>query len=175
MRPFDRALLAVYTFFLTAVFLLFFLILLGWTSLQSLFFYHSGPELLWALLAVLILAGIRLFWVGIKNPEKSGRYIVLGEGADGRVRVSIQAIENLVVRIVTKVDGVREVKPRIVSVSQGVGIHLRVVMTPDINIPEVFEKIQAQVTAKVFEITGVTVASVRVSVENIAVHKPRVE
>ncbi|MDF9407487.1 MAG: hypothetical protein A4E52_00203 [Pelotomaculum sp. PtaB.Bin013] len=178
MRPFDRALLAVYTFFLTVIFVLFSAIMLGWTTPQFLLrglFYPDRAGIFWALMAILILAGVRLFWIGVSKSDRVGRYVVLTESALGQIRVSIQAIENLVVKVVTQVNGVREVKPRIVSVSQGVGIQIRAVVTPDINVPDVSERIQVLVKEKVFEITGITVGSVRVSIDNISAQKPRVE
>jgi len=178
VRPFDRALLAVYTFFLTVVFVLFSAVMLGWSTPQFLLrdlFYPGRPEVFWPLMIILILAGARLFWIGINKPDRGGRYVILTEGAMGQIRVSIQAMENLVVKVVAQVNGVREVKPRIVSVSQGVGVQIRAVVTPDINIPDTSEKIQNLVREKVFEVTGVTVNTVKVTIDNISAQKPRVE
>jgi len=178
VRPFDRALLAVYTFFLTAIFVLFSAVMLGWTTPQFLLrdlFYPGQPEVFWTLMAILILAGARLFWIGVSRSDRVGRYVLLTESAAGQIRVSIKAIENLTVKVVSQVNGVKEVKPRVVAVSQGVGIQLRAVVTPDINIPEVSEKIQTLVKEKVFEVTGIAVSTVKVSIEDISAHKPRVE
>jgi len=178
VRPFDRFLLAVYTFFLTVIILLFSAVMLGWPTPQFILrnlFYPGRPEIFWPLMLILIFAGARLFWIGINKPDKGGRYVILTESAMGQIRVSILAIENLVVKVVTQVNGVREVKPRIVSVSQGVGVQVRAVVTPDINIPDTSVKIQNLVKEKVFEVTGVAVNNVKVTIDNISAHKPRVE
>lgn len=178
MGPFDRALLVLYTFFLTVMFLFFATIMLGWLTPQYLLrdlFYPGRSEIFWSLVLILILAGIRLFWVGVRRPGEKGRHVILAESALGQVNISLQAIENLVVKVVGQVNGVKEVKPKIVSDPQGVGVQVRAVVTPDINIPEVSMEIQQRIKERVFEVTGVTVSRVKVFIENIAAHKPRVE
>lgn len=176
MGPFDRALLAVYTFFFTVLFALFSAVMLGWPAPLFLLrdiFYPGRPEVFWPLMVLLILAGSRLFWVSLRKPR--GRHVILAESALGQIRVSLQAIENLVEKVVSQIHGVREVKPRMVSVPQGVGIQVRASVTPDVNVPEVSVEIQNRVKERVFEVTGLTVNTVKVSIENISAQKPRVE
>lgn len=178
MRPFERALLAVYTFFLTVVFILFSIVLLGWTAPQYLLrdlFYPGQPEVFWPLMLVLILAGVWLFGVSISRPGGKDKHVVLAESALGQVHISLQAIENLVMKLVAQVDGVKEVKTKIISDPQGVGVRIRAVVTPDINIPSISVEIQQKIKEKVFEVTGINVGNVKIFIENIAVHKPRVE
>lgn len=176
MGPFDRGLLAVYTLFLTALFALFSAVMLGWPSpiflLRDLF-YPGRPEVFWPLMALLILAGGRLFWISLRKSR--GRHVVLADGALGQIRVSLQAVESLVEKVVSQISGVREVKPRIILVPQGVGILIRASVTPDVNVPEVSVEIQNQVKERVFEVTGITVNTIKVSIENISAQKPRVE
>ncbi|OPX86571.1 MAG: hypothetical protein A4E53_03005 [Pelotomaculum sp. PtaB.Bin104] len=178
MGPFDRALLAVYAFSLTLVISLFSSVMLGWAAPQYLLrdlFYPGRPEVFWPLMLILISAGIRLFWVGVRRPGVSDKHVVLTESALGQVHISLQAIENLVLKVVAQVNGVREVRPKIISDPQGVGIQVRAVVTPDLNIPAVSVEIQQLIKEKVFEVTGINVGSVKMFVENIAVNKPRVE
>lgn len=176
MGPFDRALLAVYSIFFTVLFALFSAVMLGWAAplyLLREFFYPGRPELFWSVMVIVILIGVRLFCVSLYKPR--GRHVVLAETSLGQVKVSLQAIESLVEKVVSQFNGVREVKPRIVAVPQGVGIQVRASVTPDVKIPEVSMEIQNRVKERVLEVTGITVNTVKVSVENISVHKPRVE
>ncbi|MDD3653721.1 MAG: alkaline shock response membrane anchor protein AmaP [Desulfotomaculaceae bacterium] len=178
MGPFDRALLAVYTVFLTLIFFLLSSVMLDWTAPLHLLrdlFYPDRSEIFWPMILILLLAGIRLFWVAVRRPGGKDRHVILAESALGQVNISLQAIENLVVKVVGQVNGVREVKPKILSDSQGVGVQVRAVVTPDINVPEVSSEIQQRIKERVFEVTGVNVSSVKVFIENIAAHKPRVE
>jgi len=174
--PFDRVLLAVYTFFLTAVFVLFSAVVLGWTMpvfLLKDLFYPGRPEYFWPLMLLIVLAGLRLFWVSLFKPK--GRHVILAESALGQIRVSLVAIESLVEKVVSQLKGVREVKPRIVPVPQGVGMQVRVSVTPDVKVPELSVEIQTLVKDKILEVTGLTVKNIRISVENISASRPRVE
>ena len=176
MGAFDRALLGIYAFFITVLFSLFSAVMLGWPAplfLLRNIFYPGRPEVFWPLMVLFILAGGRLFWISLHKPR--GRHVVLAESALGQIRVSLQAVENLVEKVVSQINGVREVKPRMISVPQGVGIQVRASVTPDVNVPEVSVEIQNRVKERVFEVTGLSVHTVKVSVENISAQKPRVE
>jgi len=176
MGLFDRFLLTGYTLFLTVLFILWGTVMLGWPAPLSLLrelFYPGRPEVFWSLLVLLILAGGRLFWVSLRR--SGGRYVVLAESALGQIKVSLQAVENLVEKVVFQVKGVREVKPRIFSTPEGVGIRVRASVTPEINVPEVSVEIQNLVKERVFEVTGISVSAVKVSIENITANNPRVE
>lgn len=180
MGPFDRALLAVYSLFLTALFILFSAVMAGWTApvffLRELF-YPGRPEVFWPLMAVLILAGARLFWASLG--KKQEKYVALEDNNLGNVRIAIAAIQSLVEKVVSRITGVSELKSRITQAPQGVNIHLNVIVTSDVGFPQLSGEIQRLVTEQVTETTGITVNSVRVLVENVAVKpvpasKPRV-
>ncbi len=176
MGSFDRVILAVYTFFFTALCVIYSAAMLGWPAPVYLLrdiFYPGQPEVFWSLMVGLILVGGRLFWVSLRKPR--GRHVVLAESTLGQIKLSLQAIENLVEKVVSQINGVREVKARIFSTPQGVGIRIRASVTPDVNVPEVSVEIQNRVKERVFEVTGISVSAVKVSIENITVQKPRVE
>ncbi|MCL5290448.1 MAG: alkaline shock response membrane anchor protein AmaP [Eubacteriales bacterium] len=169
MGPFDRILLAIYSLFLTAVFALFSAIMIGWAApvvfLRELF-YPGRPEVFWPLMAVLILAGVRLFWASLG--KKQEKYVALEDNNLGNVRIAIAAIQSLVEKVVTQITGVSDLKSRITQGPQGVNIHLNVVVSSDVGFPQLSGEIQLLVTEQVLAITGITVNSVRVFVENIA-------
>lgn len=176
MTAFDRALLIVYTLFITAITLIFGSIMAGWTVPLLLFqdtLLPGRPEILWPLVVLVVLAGARLFLAGMAGPR--GREVVIAESALGQTRISLQAIENLVTKVVSRITGVREVKSKIISVPQGIGVKVRVAVTPDINVPMVSGDIQNQVKDQVLNVTGISVNSVKVLVDNISAHRPRVE
>ncbi|BAF59358.1 MAG: alkaline shock response membrane anchor protein AmaP [Pelotomaculum sp.] len=176
MNVFDRVLLGAYALFFTVTVVLFSALMIGWTVPMFLFrdvFCPDRSEVFWPVVIILIIAGARLFWLSLRGPR--GRHVVLAESALGQIRVSLQAIENLVEKVVSQIKGVREVKPRMMSVPQGVGIQVRVSVTPDVNVPEISVEIQNRVKERVFAVTGLSVKAVKVSVEDISAHKPRVE
>ena len=100
--------------------------------------------------------------------------MVLKETSLGQVKVSFQAIESLVEKVVSQFNGVRDVKPRIITVPQG-GIQVRASVTPDVNVPEVSSEIQNRIKERMQEVMGITVNTVKISIESISLNKPRVE
>lgn len=178
MNPFDRFILAVYSLFISVLFILFSAVMLGWPAPLILLrdvFYPGRPEVFWPVMAVVILIGARLFWVSIYRPQKKPHHVVLAENALGQVNLSLSAVEDLSNKVAGKIHGVREVSSQMVEVPQGVGLKIQASVTPDINVPSASAEIQNMIKEKVFEITGLQVNSVEVHIQSISVKKPRVE
>ncbi|HAG08689.1 MAG TPA: alkaline shock response membrane anchor protein AmaP [Desulfotomaculum sp.] len=177
MRPFDRVLLFIYSFCLTIILVIIALWGAGWISAPYFLLWENNLLLdsrgVFIFLGLFILIGIRLFWVSIK-PERK-KQIIVQEGALGKVRIAIPAIENLVEKTVAQNSGVREIKAQVTTVPQGIGIKMRATVTPDVQIPEISKVIQEKVKEKVLEITGITVQEVSILISSIAAKKLRVE
>lgn len=178
MNFFDRLLLAVYTLFVTVLTGLFSAVMLGWPAPLFLLrdvFYPGRPEVFWPLMAVIILVGIRLFWVSLYRPTQKQQHVVLSENAMGQVNVAVSAVEELVNKVAGRVTGVKEVSSKMLSSPEGVGIKIQASVSPEINVPNVSAEIQNAVKEKASEIFGLTVNNVEVHIESIAVKKQRVE
>lgn len=89
----------------------------------------------------------------------------------GEVRVSYKAIENMVLTASRQVKGIREVNTRITSTEQGLVIYMRIKTVPDIPIPGLVAELQEKVKSYVQDISGASVAEVKVLVENVAQDK----
>lgn len=178
MSPFDRGLLVVYTFLITVFSALMLAIVSGWWQ-QPLFVLWQSPYIfevqmyLSVFVGLLMLIGLRLFWVSLTR-RQSGKAVV-HDYMLGQVRISLQAIENLVKKVVYQVHGVKDVKPRVVQTPGGMGLHIRAVVAPDISIPEVSREIQQRVQEYISQTTGITVNDIKIIVENISTTRPRVE
>lgn len=179
MSAFDRFLLTLYAIFITALVVLFVLMMVGWTVPVNYLIdavNPARPEIFWPLTAVMVLIGLRLLWISLRpSKTKKSSYVVLREGALGEVNLSLPAIENLVEKVVTQMSGVKEVKPSVMTVPDGIGISIKVAVTPDVNMPQLTEEMQNKVKSRMYEVTGLTINTVKVVIENISVHKPRVE
>ncbi len=180
MNAFDRFLLALYSLFITVLACLFSAVMLGWPAplffLRDLF-YPGRPEVFWPLMVIVILVGIRLFWTSLYKPQKKQQHVVLSENALGQVNVSMIAIHDLVDKVVSRVQGVREVSSQLVTLPDGVGVKIQASVTPDVNVPTVSSEIQNLVKDKLLDITGLLVNNVEVHVDSITptVKKQRVE
>jgi len=173
MGPLDRGLLTVYSLAVTVFLLLAASFLVGWPPPGvNADLFRQRPDVTFTLLGLFVLLGIRLFWVAVR-PEK--KRSVVHEGALGQVRIALTAIEDLVEKVVLQQAGVREARARVTTIGGGIGIILRVAVTPDVSIPQISGLLQEHVRQKVLEVTGVAVQEVRLLVGSITAQKPRVE
>ena len=85
----------------------------------------------------------------------------------GEIHLSLEAINNLIIRSAQTVRGVKEVKPRIKTLSEGIAILLTVVINPDLDIPETTTNLQDNVAKYLQEYGGIDVLEIKVLVENV--------
>lgn len=176
MNPFDRGLMVIYALVGVLGAAMAAAALAGWTWPETVYGAAAGMsgfyETAYALLVIYVLAGIRLAWYGLR-PEK--RHAVVQEGSLGKVRIALAAIESLVEKVALDQRGIKEARAGVEGVPQGIGIRIKVVVAPDVNIPQVSEALQNAVRDKVLEVTGIEARDIRISVVNIAAQKLRVE
>ena len=176
MGPFDRGLLAIYSLAASVIALTGILLLTGivaTTQVEVTIFRPEHRDVAVAVLGAFFLAGLRLLWASLRRKKAS--QAVVDESALGQVRVSLTALENLITRAVGAVPGIREVRPQVGAENGGIGIRLKVVASPDLNIPELSRQIQQLVQDQIREVTGLTVNRIKIEVENFAIAKGRVE
>jgi len=105
--------------------------------------------------------------VGFINKEKT----IAFENPDGRVTISLSAIEDFIKRSMKQLPEIKESKPSVRASKKGITIINRVVLFSDTNIPDTTEKIQGIVKARVQEMLGVDEpVDIQVNVVKIA-HK----
>lgn len=179
MGPFDRGILVIYTLTLTLLFLATAAFLAGWQALLSGLgreaFSPENREVLWALLVLYVLMGIRLFWKGIRVERSKSKQAIVHERSMGQVSVALPAVESLAEKTVASVEGVKEARAKVETLPQGIGILLKVVVVPEVNIPTLSEEMQRLVKDKIFDVVGITVNEVRVAVDSFHIRKTRVE
>lgn len=176
MGPFDRGLLAIYSLAVSVVALIGLLAITGVLAAFQLdgLILQPSNEVVAGVLGLFFLAGLRLFSVSLRRNRES--QAVIDESSLGQVRVSLVALENLVSRIVAAVPGIREVRPRVGAENGGgIGIRLKVIVSPDLNVPETSRQIQQLVQDQVREVTGLTVNRIKIEIENFFMTKGRVE
>lgn len=72
----------------------------------------------------------------------------------GRVSISLDAVEDLVRRLMYRVPEVKEIKPGILVTKKGIEIECRVIFKADVNIPDMTSKLQELIKNKIQEILG---------------------
>lgn len=178
MGIFDRIILTVYTFLLTFLSAAFVALALGWRRpLEYVGQVLEDPNGRWAMGltgAVFFVASVRLLYFAFR---RGGGRAVVHENELGEVRISLDAVENLIARVARHQRGVRDVRV-LTALSDGqVRAYLRVWVAADVAVPELGQSLQREVARQVREVMGAQVAEVRVHVVNVApeTRRPRAE
>ncbi|MDX9872094.1 MAG: alkaline shock response membrane anchor protein AmaP [Clostridia bacterium] len=152
---------------------------LGWTTpLMVLQYYLLASINHWLLGitgAFLFILFLSLFISVFRS--KPVRDTIVHETSLGSIKVTLPALENLVVKAARSVPGVREVKTQIkTQYDNTVSIQLKVQVQPDLNIPQMTEDLQIKVQEYMTKTTGINVHNVKVIVSKISWEaKSRVE
>jgi len=115
--------------------------------------------------ALLVLAGTR-FLIAIAD-ERLSSSLFVREGEWGRIEVSPFAIREFISGILRDEIGVERFRIRLHHRGDGVGIAVRMALSPDRSVTEVSESIQRELMRHVAERTGVKVHEVSVLVRSI--------
>lgn len=116
--------------------------------------------------AAFFIVSLRLIFLAVRR--QGGGQPVVHESELGEVRISLDAVENLVRKTARSIKGVREVKATVTHGKDGLHAVLRATISPEVSIPEVSEEIQTAVRQYVKRVVGVEMADIRMDVENIA-------
>ncbi len=179
MRLAERAFLLVYTLLFTIVSFLMILISIGWRrpldlvsdSLAAPF----GRLSVGLLFAFLFLIGIRLLLLSLNR--SSDQQALVQETGHGKVKVSLVAVENLVKKTVRQKKGIKDVKAIVrAPEGKGVQIQIRIVISPEVSVPDLTTELQQTIKDYVMEVVGIEVSEVTIVIDNIATeNKSRVE
>lgn len=170
MGIFDRILLMLYTLSLTVLSAVFVAVASGWRfPLEYIRTSLENPSGRWAVAGISLLffiASVR-FIIYVFTPGRSRRAVV-HETEMGEVHIALDAIENLVKRATRQVRGVRGVRAKVATREGGLAIYLRVVVSPDVSIPEASEEIRSTLRTYVKNVVGVPVLDIPIEVNDIS-------
>jgi len=176
MSPLDRGIAIVYALAGLAAALVCTAVLAGWAwPAQFYAALKDQPgfrETAFALLAISVLAGLRIIWAGLKPVKKQA---VVQEGSLGQIRIALEAIESLVEKVALDQRGIKEARSNVVRSPQGIGIRVKTVVAPDVSIPQLSGSLQKVIADRVLQVTGIEVKDIKIVVNNISAQKLRVE
>ena|GEM_PF-2535152 len=122
-----------------------------------------------ASLLVAIWAIFSFYSVQFSTSKKNeAKYVQIETTDHGQIHITMEAIESFITRAVSTVKGVKEVKPRIKVLPEGMTLLLRITIAPDTNVPNVTRDIQQKVSQYLKEYGGIEVSDVEVVVDKIA-------
>ena len=114
---------------------------------------------------VVFLLALWVFLINLLREERQKS--INSQGELGEYRITFTALENLVLQSAAEVKGVRDTKTRLSQSDGGLVIYLRLTTVPDTKVPELVDEIQKNIKEYVEEISGITVAEVKVLIDNI--------
>ena len=105
--------------------------------------------------------------------QVNAKDILLVNGAEGQVSVSLSAIRNMAESMAAKVRGVQQAKARsLVEHRKGKGDFLKLELALEVsqerNIPELSDEVRQQLSRYLVEIAGVDDVEIKISVQGIA-------
>lgn len=169
MRVIDQIILTLYIFTLEAISVIaVFAALHVWQPqhwIDAALTTTSGRMIIGFSGLVFFIVSFRLIYAAFRR-RGSGEAVV-HETALGNVRISLDAVENLVRKVARGVKGVREMEAQVGRSGDLLVASLRGTISPEVSIPAVSEEIQNAVKSYVRRVVGVEVAEVRIEVENI--------
>jgi len=167
---FDRIILALFTAASAAVALALVVMAAGgWLAplhwLQDVLGVDNGRWAVGILAGLWLVVSLRFLAFGSRRdrPEQA----LIHDTAMGEVRIALSAVENLVIKAAKGIRGVRDVKAKVYKSEGSIGVRLRAVVSPEVNVPETSRAIQQAVTDYTKNVVGVDVTEVKVVVQNI--------
>ncbi len=146
-----------------------FLLAINYNLIPNLAVYLPGwaaEEVVLGTAGVLLLIALILLILGFRRSKGPGNAVLKGSEY-GEVAISIAAIENMVLRTVQQTQGIKDVSRQVSFTQDGLIINVKIMVMPDVAMPNLTGELQSKIKEYVEEITGITVNEVKVMVENI--------
>ena len=169
MGKFDSVLLSIYTLLLAIISMGVILLSLRLISLDLIWTGISHISGLWEaglIGAVFLLISIRLLLAGMRSHLVNDTIIHHNDMGD--IHISLEAIKNLVEKTARHTRGVRDVKVGVHRDGQGLKVSLKVVVSPEVNVPSVSAEMQKRIHEYIKNTVGVALTDVKILVENIS-------
>lgn len=123
--------------------------------------YYSFAGLLFLIISIMLL------FSGVSGKKKETRGIVK-TAEYGDIKISVDTFESLSYRVVRQLSGIKDVKISVVPEEGGILVYAKLLVLPDINIPQIVSDVQNKIKEYVENITEVSVKGIKVDVENVA-------
>ncbi len=88
---------------------------------------------------------------GVRQKERT----IAFDNPNGRVTISLIAIEDMVKRLILREQDVKEARPNIIATKKGLDIEARLILKADVSIPDVTARLQDLIKSKIQDIMGI--------------------
>lgn len=173
MNILQRILLTIYSLFLAFISVIVLLVSLNLIHDQDVYYVIDSLYQQWTISSIVALVSLVVFILSLwflstafRRGQRSTGVHQIGEHGD--IIITIETLESIASKAAKKIKGVRDLKARVKQgvAEAGIRIGLRITVDGETSIPEITEALQQSVKTYTEEITGVSVESVTVIVEN---------
>lgn len=135
-----------------------------WTNLNLLYGRWEGV----LAGAILLIMSIKLLFSGIKFKSSSDLSTTINKGELGLLSISYKALEDIVLRVIDKIEEIKDVKVKIIKKDEGVSINIRIMLDPaNIVMPELMSDLQRDIKKFIESNVGIVVEEVSIRIEKI--------
>lgn len=170
MGIFDRVILALFTMMMAVVsFMIVIMAVAGWQEplawVQDVLLGTTGRWVIGVIAAWTFVVSLRFLYFGFRRdrPDQT----LIRETDLGEVNIALSAIETLTTKVARGIKGVRDIRSTVYAHNGGIGVRIRGVVSPEVNVPDTARLIQQAVTDYTKNVVGVDVTEVKVLVQNI--------
>lgn len=173
MNIFYRIVLAIYTVCIIAISILVMVLtvkpsmFLNITESLRLALETRGSAII-IFIAAFLLFGMSLSFLlsGLRNNKD--KKAVSKHTNIGEVKISLSTISNIALNVTKRLNGIKETKVDVVKKkNQYISVVIKIIVMPEINIPNLSAEIQGKVKESIQEGTGIEVEEIKVIIENI--------
>jgi len=144
---------------------------IGWTSHIETFIslvQQKDAKLAIGIGSVLIFLLSLYSLAAIFKKTPTPRLTVIDATELGQIHITLDAIENYVVRAATAIKGIKEVKPKIKILAEGMALLLKITLSPEVHVPDISKEIQEKVAQHLKEYAGLEVLEIEIVVDKIS-------
>lgn len=119
--------------------------------------------------AILVIALTIFVLISLLQKRPKQTSINISSSLNGQVSITIDAIKVIIMKAVKRVEGVKEILSAVKDSPEGLIITMHMMINPEHSVPEMSKNVQTAIKESLETIGGLTVAEVRVLVDDFAV------
>ena len=137
-------------------------------SQMSYWFYsHFLNQILWVIIAALLII-LAFYLIQEKRQYQREELAVSQKTSFGEVRISLNSIKHLILKVLKEIKEIKEVRPEINLQKTGeVKVNLHLGVEQDIKIPELSEKIQKKIKDYLLETSGIELKEIKIHIDKV--------
>ncbi|MEA1939979.1 MAG: alkaline shock response membrane anchor protein AmaP [Candidatus Caldatribacteriota bacterium] len=131
------------------------------------FYSNILNQIILCLIAILFFI-LAIYLIQKRYHYKTMNLSVTQKTSFGEIRISLNSLNNLSLKLLGKMEEIKEAKPIITPVKiGGVNICLNLTVKQDVNIPELSEKIQKKLKDYLLETSGIEVKEIKINIDKV--------